>query len=110
MLKGLFVPYFSSLIRPSVDILLDHNGTLGGSMAGSRELCGFVMQSLHKCFMYDSAQNFVSKERFDLLLKPLLSQLSSLAGETSIEHELRARTGIVPLRVYSPFILYSFHQ
>jgi BP28CT (NUC211) domain len=103
MLKGLFVPYFSSLIRPSVEVLLDHDGTLGGSKSASREMSGFVMQALHKCFLYDSAQNFVSKERFDLMLKPLISQLSCLAGETSIEHELRARTGIIPSYGPGPF-------
>lgn len=39
-------------------------------------LLSYVLQTLHKCFLFDKGQ-FVTKERFESLLQPLADQVGS---------------------------------
>nr|KAG5705320.1 hypothetical protein BaRGS_010771 [Batillaria attramentaria] len=43
------------------------------------QLLTHTLGCLHKCFLYDS-ENFINKERFDLLLQPLIDQTENFAG------------------------------
>ena len=43
-------------------------------------LLGHILQCLIKCFMYDRGGNFLTKERFDALMQPLVNQVSGQNG------------------------------
>lgn len=38
-------------------------------------LLEFILQCLSKCFLYDKGGNFLTKERFDTLVQPLVDQV-----------------------------------
>jgi len=62
----------------------------------SSQLLQYVLDCLHKIFLYDTLR-FLSKERADALLVPLVDQVS-------VAHTLNgSRTTI-----YSPFLLFHF--
>ncbi|PVD23736.1 hypothetical protein C0Q70_17009 [Pomacea canaliculata] len=58
------------------------------------QLLNHVLGCLQKCFLYDS-ENFINKERFDLLMQPLLDQIENKAGGDEAFHS-RVKELIVP--------------
>ncbi|XP_061612470.1 HEAT repeat-containing protein 1 [Phyllopteryx taeniolatus] len=86
-LKGLFVLFAGNLVKPFADLLQQTNVSktaepLFDSERGAEKsdllLC-CVLDCLHKIFLYDT-QRFLSKERADALLAPLVDQLENTLG------------------------------
>ncbi|XP_057682312.1 HEAT repeat-containing protein 1 isoform X2 [Corythoichthys intestinalis] len=86
-LKGLFVLFAGNLVKPFADLLQQINVAktaepLFDSKRGVEKsdlLLGFVLDCLHKIFLYDT-QRFLSKERADALMAPLVDQLENTLG------------------------------
>uniref|UniRef100_A0A667ZDD2 HEAT repeat-containing protein 1 n=1 Tax=Myripristis murdjan TaxID=586833 RepID=A0A667ZDD2_9TELE len=90
-LKGLFVLFAGNLVKPFADLLRQTNAAAtdeplfdpddDGGVEKSVLLLRFVLDCLHKIFLYDT-QRFLSRERADALLGPLVDQLeNSLGGD-----------------------------
>uniref|UniRef100_UPI0009B48C4F uncharacterized protein LOC109953292 n=1 Tax=Monopterus albus TaxID=43700 RepID=UPI0009B48C4F len=83
-LKGLFVLFAGNLVKPMSELLQQTNGAktdelLFDSDRGEDKnslLLQFVLDCLNKIFLYDT-QRFLSRERADALLSPLVDQLES---------------------------------
>lgn len=58
------------------------------------ELVEAILLTLHRVFSYD-AHNFVSQERFEILMQPIVDQIENTIG-TKEEYESRADRLIVP--------------
>ncbi|XP_029695501.1 HEAT repeat-containing protein 1 [Takifugu rubripes] len=86
-LKGLFVLFAGNLVKPFADLLRQSNSSsaadaLFESGQGEQKvalLLQYVLDCLHKIFLYDT-QRFLSRERADALMGPLLDQLENTAG------------------------------
>uniref|UniRef100_H3BVV8 HEAT repeat-containing protein 1 n=1 Tax=Tetraodon nigroviridis TaxID=99883 RepID=H3BVV8_TETNG len=86
-LKGLFVLFAGNLVKPFADLLRQTNSSstaevlFESSHADQKValLLQYVLDCLHKIFLYDT-QRFLSKERADTLMNPLLDQLENTAG------------------------------
>ncbi|XP_061782683.1 HEAT repeat-containing protein 1 isoform X2 [Nerophis lumbriciformis] len=87
-LKGLFVLFAGNLVKPFADLLQQTNVSKTGQQLfegdGGVEktdllLCG-VLDCMHKIFLYDN-QHFLSRERADALMAPLVDQLENGVGE-----------------------------
>ncbi|XP_061732027.1 HEAT repeat-containing protein 1 [Nerophis ophidion] len=87
-LKGLFVLFAGNLVKPFADLLQQTNVSKTGQQLFEGErgveksellLCG-VLDCMHKIFLYDT-QHFLSRERADALLAPLVDQLENVVGE-----------------------------
>ncbi|KAM3592420.1 uncharacterized protein V6R79_018312 [Siganus canaliculatus] len=100
-LRGLFVLFAGNLVKPVADLLRQTDAAatgdqMFGSDGGEEKtslLLGFVLDCLHKIFLYDT-QRFLSRERADALMGPLVDQLENLVGgeeeyQRRVEQHLR---------------------
>eukprot|EP00057_Strongylocentrotus_purpuratus_P026401 XP_011680875.1 PREDICTED: HEAT repeat-containing protein 1 [Strongylocentrotus purpuratus] len=60
----------------------------------SASLLGYALDCLHKCFHYDKG-DFVSKERFEKLMQPLVDQIENTQGGDDI-YEARITSHLTP--------------
>uniref|UniRef100_A0A8C2IB72 HEAT repeat-containing protein 1 n=1 Tax=Cyprinus carpio TaxID=7962 RepID=A0A8C2IB72_CYPCA len=83
-LKGLFVLFAGQLVKPISELLRQLNiSHTGNNVTKSSLLLQHVLDCLHKIFLYDT-QRFLSKERADALLGPLVDQLENMLGGDEI--------------------------
>ncbi|XP_023686780.2 HEAT repeat-containing protein 1 [Paramormyrops kingsleyae] len=101
-LKGFFVLFAGHLVKPFSDFLNQTNiaktdKAFFDSDDGVEKSClllRWVLDCLHKIFLYDT-QRFVTKERVDALMTPLVDQLENmLGGEES--YQRRVTQHLVP--------------
>ncbi|XP_070562669.1 HEAT repeat-containing protein 1-like [Ptychodera flava] len=87
-LKGLFTLFAGHIIKHSASLLDENNtsktdelffGEDESSEVKSVLLLQYVIDCLHKCFLYDT-EGFVNRERFECLMKPLVDQIENLQG------------------------------
>ncbi|XP_029449670.1 HEAT repeat-containing protein 1 [Rhinatrema bivittatum] len=85
-LKGLFTLFAGHLVKPFADLLNQINTVkTDKAFYDSRNteksclLLLFILDCLHKIFLFDT-QRFVSKERAEALMMPLVDQLENLLG------------------------------
>ncbi|XP_063774132.1 HEAT repeat-containing protein 1 [Pseudophryne corroboree] len=101
-LKGLFTLFAGHLVKPFADILNQTNTMKtdeeffesGDNDEKSCLLLEFVLNCLHKIFLYDT-QHFVSKERAEALMMPLVDQIENLLGGDEKYH-MRVSRSLVP--------------
>ncbi|XP_034049132.1 HEAT repeat-containing protein 1 isoform X2 [Thalassophryne amazonica] len=101
-LKGLFVLFAGHLVKPLADVLQQTNVSKtdeslfegDGGVEKSCLLLQYVLDCLYKIFLYDS-QRFLSKERADTLLGPLVDQLENTLGEDLV-YQQRVSQQLVP--------------
>ncbi|KAM7381034.1 hypothetical protein PAMA_012054 [Pampus argenteus] len=101
-LKGLFVLFAGNLVKPFADILRHINicktdGMLFDSEHGVEKSClllQYVLNCLYKIFLYDT-QRFLSKERADALLGPLVDQVENTLGGDQVYQQM-VTTHLVP--------------
>ncbi|XP_041671630.1 HEAT repeat-containing protein 1 isoform X1 [Cheilinus undulatus] len=104
-LKGLFVLFAGNLVKPFADLLRltntsktsDTDESLFSSSRAEEKtslLLQLVLDCLHKIFLYDSHQ-FLSKERADALLGPLVDQLENKVGGVQV-YQQRVSQHLVP--------------
>ncbi|TRY99959.1 hypothetical protein DNTS_033977 [Danionella cerebrum] len=112
-LKGLFVLFAGQLVKPFSDLLQQLNisqtdkaffeavedsdsedDSMEDQVTKSSLLLQYVLDCLHKIFLYDT-QHFLSKERADALLKPLVDQLENMLGGDEI-YKTRVTEHLVP--------------
>ncbi|XP_034413870.1 HEAT repeat-containing protein 1 isoform X3 [Cyclopterus lumpus] len=91
-LKGLFVLFAGNLVTGFVDLLRQTNGSktdesLFDSKVKTNQLLRFVLDCLFKIFMFDT-QKFVSRERGDALMSPLVDQLENTVGGDQVYQQL----------------------
>ncbi|XP_036611135.1 HEAT repeat-containing protein 1 isoform X1 [Trichosurus vulpecula] len=86
-LKGLFTLFAGHLVKPFADILNKINISKTDEAFFDSEnepeksclLLQFILDCLHKIFLFDT-QHFVSKERAEALMMPLVDQLENMLG------------------------------
>ncbi|XP_062234895.1 HEAT repeat-containing protein 1 isoform X2 [Platichthys flesus] len=84
-LKGLFVLFAGNLVKPFSDLLRRTNRSqkdeplFESDGVKNHLLLQLVLSCLQKIFLYDT-QRFLSKERADALMKPLVDQLENTVG------------------------------
>ncbi|XP_042312567.1 HEAT repeat-containing protein 1 [Sceloporus undulatus] len=86
-LKGLFTLFAGHLVKPFADTLNQINTSKTDKAFFDSEnnteksclLLQFILDCLHKIFLFDSHQ-FVSKERAETLMMPLVTQLENMLG------------------------------
>uniref|UniRef100_A0A3Q1INU8 HEAT repeat-containing protein 1 n=1 Tax=Anabas testudineus TaxID=64144 RepID=A0A3Q1INU8_ANATE len=86
-LKGLFVLFAGNLVKPFSDLLRQTSSSNTGdplfdcdrAVEKTSLLLQYVLDCLHKIFLYDT-QRFLSRERADALLEPLVDQLENTVG------------------------------
>uniref|UniRef100_UPI0037E97E07 HEAT repeat-containing protein 1 n=1 Tax=Semicossyphus pulcher TaxID=241346 RepID=UPI0037E97E07 len=101
-LKGLFVLFAGNLVKPFADLLRLTNTSktdellFDSSRAEEKSslLLQLVLDCLHKIFLYDT-HRFLSKERADALLGPLVDQLENTVGGAQV-YERRVTQHLVP--------------
>lgn len=113
-LKGLFVLFAGQLVKPFSDLLHqlntshtdkaffdsedesddDSDEEADDNVTKSSLLLQYVLDCLHKIFLYDT-QHFLSKERADALLCPLVDQLENILGGEET-YKSRITTHLVP--------------
>ncbi|XP_076844012.1 HEAT repeat-containing protein 1 [Brachyhypopomus gauderio] len=116
-LKGLFVLFAGQLVKPFSDLLQRLNASLtdeafftseeedddDDSDEGNEDksnvqksclLLEYILDCLHKIFLYDT-QRFLSKERADALLSPLVDQLENMLGGEQV-YQSRVTQHLVP--------------
>ncbi|XP_067100166.1 HEAT repeat-containing protein 1 [Osmerus mordax] len=101
-LKGLFVLFAGHLVKPFCDLLRQTNVSktdeaLFDSKDGVEKcslLLQYLLDCLHKIFLYDT-QHFVSKERAEALMTPLVDQLENTLGGEQL-HQTRVTKHLVP--------------
>lgn len=113
-LKGLFVLFAGQLVKPFSDLLHqlntshtdkaffdsedesdeDSDEEADDNVTKSSLLLQYVLDCLHKIFLYDT-QHFLSKERADALLCPLVDQLENMLGGEET-YKSRITTHLVP--------------
>ncbi|XP_053495912.1 HEAT repeat-containing protein 1 [Ictalurus furcatus] len=111
-LKGLFVLFAGQLVKPFSDLLRqlntahtdeaffdsedddDDDDDDDGAKQKSSLLLQYTLDCLHKIFLYDT-QRFLSKERADALLVPLVDQLENMLGGEQV-YEARVTKHLVP--------------
>uniref|UniRef100_A0A671WPT1 HEAT repeat-containing protein 1 n=1 Tax=Sparus aurata TaxID=8175 RepID=A0A671WPT1_SPAAU len=98
-LKGLFVLFAGNLVKPFADLLRQTNSSQTGETSCRSEeknalLLQLVLDCLHKIFLYDT-QRFLSKERADTLMGPLLDQLENTLGGDQ-RYQQRVTQHLVP--------------
>ncbi|XP_038070056.1 HEAT repeat-containing protein 1-like [Patiria miniata] len=102
-LKSLFTLFAGHLVAKAAD-LLDINNTcktdkqfFEGVAHGDEKsslLLVYILDCLHKCFMYDKG-GFVSKERFQRLMQPLVDQIENMQG-TDAAYQDRVTNHLTP--------------
>lgn len=117
-LKGLFVLFAGQLVKPFSELLLQLNSAHTEEMffmADSDDdsdddsqdednedvsvqmnslLLQYVLDCLHKIFLYDT-QHFLSRERADALLRPLVDQVENMLGGEEV-YKQRVSKHLVP--------------
>uniref|UniRef100_A0A6Q2WUA3 HEAT repeat-containing protein 1 n=1 Tax=Esox lucius TaxID=8010 RepID=A0A6Q2WUA3_ESOLU len=101
-LKGLFVLFAGHLVKPFSDLLHQTNVTKTDAALFTTEdnveksclLLEYILDCLHKICLYDT-QHFVSKERADALLNPLVDQLENTLGGEEL-YQTRVTQHLVP--------------
>lgn len=96
-LKGLFVLFAGNLVKPFSELLRqsqDRNDPLFACELKSSLLLRLVLDCLQKIFLYDS-QRFLSRERADTLMGPLVDQLENLQGSEG-EYRSRVAQSLIP--------------
>ncbi|XP_037133916.1 HEAT repeat-containing protein 1 isoform X2 [Syngnathus acus] len=101
-LKGLFALFAGNLVKPFADLLQQTNisktdESLFDSERGaekSNQLLCCVLDCLYKIFLHDT-QRFLSKERAEALLVPLVDQLENTLGGDE-EYQQRVTKHLVP--------------
>eukprot|EP00731_Ephydatia_muelleri_P018756 Em0011g796a len=94
-LKSLFLLFAGHILKNATFVLDKNNLEVGGPdqlmFHGGEDgdddekapkgccLLNYVIGTLHKCFLYDRS-SFVTKERFEILLLPLVNQISNQLG------------------------------
>lgn len=95
-LKGLFTLFAGHLVKPFADTLNQVNisktdEALFDSEQDPEKCClllQFILNCLHKIFLFDT-QNFMSKERAEALMMPLVDQLENrLGGEDRFQERV----------------------
>uniref|UniRef100_A0A8P4KGS8 HEAT repeat-containing protein 1 n=1 Tax=Dicentrarchus labrax TaxID=13489 RepID=A0A8P4KGS8_DICLA len=92
-LKGLFVLFAGNLVKPFADLLRQTNSSETGEEKSSL-LLQYVLDCLYKIFLYDT-QRFLSRERADALMSPLLDQLENTLGGEQV-YQQRVTQHLVP--------------
>ncbi|XP_069035979.1 HEAT repeat-containing protein 1 isoform X1 [Lepisosteus oculatus] len=101
-LKGLFILFAGHLVKPLSDLLNQTNTANADEALFDSEdhvdksclLLQYVLDCLHKIFLYDT-QRFLSKERADALMLPLVHQLeNTLGGEEA--YQTRITEHLIP--------------
>ncbi|XP_034534761.1 HEAT repeat-containing protein 1 isoform X2 [Notolabrus celidotus] len=101
-LKGLFVLFAGNLVKPFSDLLRLTNSSKtdellfrsGGAEEKVSLLLQLVLDCLQKIFLYDT-HRFLSKERADALLGPLVDQLENMVGGDQV-YQQRVTQHLVP--------------
>ncbi|XP_040922730.1 HEAT repeat-containing protein 1 isoform X2 [Toxotes jaculatrix] len=101
-LKGLFALFAGNLVKPFSDLLRQTSGSgadqfLFDPDPGLKKtslLLQYVFDCLYKIFLYDT-QRFLSKERADSLLSPLVDQVENMAGGEQV-YQQRVTQHLVP--------------
>ncbi|KAM9336216.1 HEAT repeat-containing protein 1 [Symphorus nematophorus] len=100
-LKGLFVLFAGNLVKPFTDLLRQTNSSKTDDVLFDSHceektslLLQFVLDCLQKIFLYDT-QRFLSKERADALMMPLLDQLENVVGGQQV-YQQRVTQHLVP--------------
>uniref|UniRef100_A0A8C8LZG1 HEAT repeat-containing protein 1 n=1 Tax=Oncorhynchus tshawytscha TaxID=74940 RepID=A0A8C8LZG1_ONCTS len=101
-LKGLFVLFAGHLVKPFSDLLRQTNVTKTDEAFFDTEdniekrclLLEYILDCLHKICLYDT-QRFVSKERADSLMTPLVDQLENTLGGEEV-YQTRVTKHLVP--------------
>ncbi|KAB5555247.1 hypothetical protein PHYPO_G00031300 [Pangasianodon hypophthalmus] len=106
-LKGLFVLFAGQLVKPFSDLLrqlnIAHTDEAffdsededdADALQKSSLLLQYTLDCLHKIFLYDT-QRFLSKERADALLVPLVDQLENMLGGEQV-YQTRVTKHLVP--------------
>ncbi|XP_055495531.1 HEAT repeat-containing protein 1 isoform X1 [Leucoraja erinacea] len=101
-LKGLFTLFAGQLVKPFAEILNQTNTAKtdesffdsDNSATKSCLLLQFVTDCMHKIFLFDT-QQFVSKERTDTLMMPLVDQLENMLGGEE-EYKDRVTKHLIP--------------
>ncbi|XP_072523688.1 HEAT repeat-containing protein 1 [Salminus brasiliensis] len=106
-LKGLFVLFAGQLVKPFSDLLRQLNSTQTDEAFFDSEdddeddnvqksclLLQYTLDCLHKIFLYDT-HRFLSKERADALLSPLVDQVENMLGGEQV-YQTRVAQHLVP--------------
>ncbi|KAI7796665.1 HEAT repeat-containing protein 1 [Triplophysa rosa] len=103
-LKGLFVLFAGQLVKPFSDLLRQLNTAHTDeaffdsddedNATKSSLLLQYMLDCLHKIFLYDT-QRFLSKERADALLSPLVDQLENMLGGEEV-YKIHITKHLVP--------------
>ncbi|XP_069543811.1 HEAT repeat-containing protein 1 [Brachyistius frenatus] len=101
-LKGLFVLFAGNLVKPLADLLTRINDSKTDELfpvcdVGVEKTClllRFVLDGLQKIFLFDT-QRFLSRERADVLLTPLVDQLENRVGGEGVYRQ-RVTQHLVP--------------
>ncbi|XP_021180452.2 HEAT repeat-containing protein 1 isoform X1 [Fundulus heteroclitus] len=101
-LKGLFVLFAGNLVKPLADVLRQTNSSKTDELIFDSELSEeknclllqLVLDVLQKIFLYDT-QRFLSRERADTLLGPLVDQLENCLGGPQV-YQNRVVQHLVP--------------
>ncbi|XP_029164682.1 HEAT repeat-containing protein 1 [Nylanderia fulva] len=95
LFAGLFLKHAASLLSSNNMFVTDNPQELTLPDESRRiELVEAILLTLHRVFDYD-AHNFVSQDRFEILMQPLVDQMENTMG-TREEYESRANRLIVP--------------
>lgn len=96
-LKGLFVLFAGNLVKPFSDLLRQSQDTEDPLFACEQKsslLLRLVLDCLQKVFLFDS-QRFLSCERAEALMGPLVDQLENVQGSEG-EYRSRVAQALVP--------------
>ncbi|XP_051867261.1 HEAT repeat-containing protein 1 isoform X2 [Pristis pectinata] len=101
-LKGLFTLFAGQLVKPFAEILNQTNivktdESFFDSDNSTKKSClllQFITDCMHKIFLFDT-QKFVSKERADTLMMPLVDQLENMLGGEE-EYKDRMTNHLIP--------------
>ncbi|XP_076155665.1 HEAT repeat-containing protein 1 [Alosa pseudoharengus] len=101
-LKGLFVLFAGQLVKPFSDLLRQiHSANTDEAFFDedddqekSCQLLQYVLDCLQKVFLYDTMR-FLSKERADALMNPLVDQLENMLGGEEV-YQTRVTKHLVP--------------
>ncbi|XP_069787090.1 HEAT repeat-containing protein 1 isoform X2 [Narcine bancroftii] len=101
-LKGLFTLFAGQLVKPFAEILNQTNTAKtdesffdsGNNTTKSCLLLQFITDCMYKIFLFDT-QRFVSKERADTLMVPLVDQLENMLGGEE-EYKDRITNHLIP--------------
>lgn len=99
-LKGLFVLFAGNLVKPFADLLRQTQSCTDGLFPSGHGpektslLLQLLLDCLQKVFLYDT-QRFLSRERADTLMGPLVEQLENLQGGQEV-YRRRVTHSLVP--------------